>query len=81
MFPKVPSVKGLVLRVELLGGGNFRWGLVGGPEVTGCVPLKGIVGTWPLPLLLLGHEGSSLFHAFPAIASQHPHRPESNWSA
>jgi hypothetical protein len=57
--------KGLVISVALLGpiggGKSKRWGLVGGAQVIGGVPLKGIFGTPVSPsffLLLSDHEVS-----------------------
>jgi hypothetical protein len=48
--------------------------------VIGDVPTKGTVGPLPLPLLLLGHEVSSLcHHVHPAIASRYPYqRPKTS---
>jgi hypothetical protein len=53
--PKVHLLKGLVSNIVLLGGGGTfkRWGLAGGLQITGCVPLKGTVG--PQPFFSLSH--------------------------
>jgi hypothetical protein len=57
--PKDPCVKLLFLRVALLEGGGYfqRWGLMGGLQVIGGVPLKGIMGPWSfLPLSFIAFQ-------------------------
>lgn len=51
MSPKGPRIKHLIPGVALLGGGGVfsrRIALVGNPQVTGDVFLKGTVGSWLL---------------------------------
>lgn len=59
--PQTPGIKGLALSLVLLGGRRTikRWGLVEVSQIIGGMPLKGILGPWPLLVslsLLFGHH-------------------------
>jgi hypothetical protein len=62
---KAPCLKSGVSRVVPLRGARAirKWGLMGGPQVIGSLPSKGITGLWslPLPFYFLADEVRGLF--------------------